>query len=53
MKAKQYTTAQFADKIGVSRATIWRWVTKPEQAKYLKMYDAKKVIIAGKTFIEV
>lgn len=52
-KNKIYTTAQFADKFGLSRATVWRWLTQPEHEKRLKMYDAQKVIIAKKTFIEV
>lgn len=49
---KTFTPAQFAKKTGISRATIWRWTTKKDLEKRLKMYDAKKVIIAGKTFIE-
>ena len=50
--AKTYTMAQFAKKNDISRATIWRWVTKKRLEKRLKMYDAKKIKIAGKTFIE-
>ena len=52
-KAKQYTLAQFAKKIGVSRATLWRWTTRTDLEKRLKMYDAKKIEVAGKVFIEV
>lgn len=52
MIAKTYTTAQFAKKIGISRATIWRWLTKKHLEKRLKMYDAKKILVAGKIFIE-
>lgn len=36
-----------------SRTTVWRWVTDKDQEKRLKMYDAKKIKIAGKLFIEV
>lgn len=52
-QAKTYTPAQFAKKMKLSRATVWRWTTKKDLEKRLKMYDAKKVLIAGKTFIEV
>lgn len=52
-KPKIYTTAQFAKKFDLSRATVWRWLTNPEHEKRLKMYDARKVIIAKKTFIEL
>lgn len=52
-QAKTYTPAQFAKKMKLSRATVWRWTTKKDFEKRLKMYDAKKVLIAGKTFIEV
>lgn len=48
-----YTPAKFAEKIGISRATVWRWTTDPELEKRLKMYDARKIDVGGKTFIEV
>jgi hypothetical protein len=48
---KIYTPSQFAKKMKLSRATIWRWLTQKEQEKRLKMYDARKIEIAGKTFI--
>ena len=50
---KVYTPAQFAKKHGISRTTVWRWLTDKDQERRLKMYDAKKIIIAKKTFIEV
>ncbi len=50
---KLFTMAQFAKKIGISRATIWRWVTDKKYERRLKMYDAKKKEIAGKIFIEL
>lgn len=53
MSKKQYTPAQFAEKIGISRTTIWRWLTKKNLEKRLKMYDAKKITVAGKDFIEI
>lgn len=53
MKSKIYTPAQFAKKANLSRSTVWRWLTDKEMEKRLKMYDAKKIEIAGKTFIEV
>lgn len=53
MKPKIYTPAQFAKKAKLSRSTVWRWLTQEEHEKRLKMYDAKKIIIADKTFIEV
>jgi len=49
---KQYTIGQFAKKQGLARSTVWRWVTNKEQEMRLKMYDARKIKIAGKTFIE-
>lgn len=52
-KPKVYTAAQFADKFNLSRSTVWRWLTDPDHEKRLKMYDAKKVVIAKKTFIEI
>jgi len=52
MKPKIYTPAKFGQKVGISRATVWRWLTKKHLNKRLKMYDAKKIVIAGKTFIE-
>lgn len=53
MKPKVYTPAQFAKKVKLSRSTIWRWLTQQEHEKRLKMYDAKKIEVAGKTFIEI
>jgi hypothetical protein len=50
---KIYTPTQFAKKHKLSRATVWRWLTNQEHEKRLKMYDAKKIIIADKHFIEV
>ncbi len=52
-QAKTYTPAQFAKKIKLSRSTVWRWATVQKHEKRLKMYDAKKISIAGKIFIEV
>lgn len=52
MKTKTYTIAKFAEKIGVSRSTVWRWVTEKDFHKYLKMYDSVPKKIAGKNFIE-
>jgi len=52
-KTKVYTATQFAKKFGLSRATVWRWLTDKDQEKRLKMYDARKVTIAKKTFIEI
>jgi len=49
---KQYTIAQFAKKHELARSTVWRWVTDKDQEKRLKMYDAKKIKVAGKIFIE-
>lgn len=49
---KIYTPAQFADKNNLSRVTVWRWLTRKDLEKRLKMYDARKIIIAKKTFIE-
>lgn len=49
---KVYTPAQFAEKNALSRTTVWRWLTNKKLEKRLKMYDAKKIEIAGKTFIE-
>ena len=50
---KVYTPAQFAEKHKLSRTTVWRWLTNKKLEKRLKMYDARKIIIAEKTFIEV
>lgn len=50
---KVYTPAQFAKKYKLSRSTVWRWLTNKEHEKRLKMYDAKKIVIAEKTFIEI
>lgn len=52
-KPKFYTPAKFAAKNKISRTTVWRWLTDKKLEKRLKMYDAKKVIIAEKIFIEV
>ena len=49
---KIYTPAQFAEKNGLSRVTVWRWLNDKKLEKRLKMYDAKKVIIAERAFIE-
>ncbi len=53
MGTKTYTPAQFAKKHKISRSTIWRWLTDKDLEKRLKMYDAKKISVAGKDFIEV
>lgn len=50
---KVYTPAQFAEKHNLSRTTVWRWLNDKDQEKRLKMYDARKVMIAKKIFIEV
>jgi hypothetical protein len=52
-QAKVYTPAQFAEKNNLSRTTVWRWLTDKDLERRLKMYDAKKIVIAKKTFIEV
>ena len=51
-KKTEFTPAEFADKIGVSRATMWRWMNLKKYSRYLKMYDAEVVDIAGKKFIK-
>ena len=51
-QAKTYTPAQFAKKTKISRTTVWRWLTEKHLEKRLKMYDAKKIMIAGRAFIE-
>lgn len=53
MKQTVFTPAQFAKKFKLSRSTVHRWVTDKDQEKRLKMYDATKVIIAKKVFIQV
>lgn len=53
MTQKIYTQSKFAKKYKLSRSTVHRWVTDKSQEVRLKMYDAKKVVIAGKIFIEV
>lgn len=50
---KIYTATQFAEKYNLSRQTVWRWLKDKKQERKLKMYDAKKIIIADKPFIEV
>lgn len=52
-KPKIYTPAQFAEKNRISRTTVWRWLTIKRLENRLKMYDAKKITIADKSFIEV
>lgn len=52
-KPKILTPANFAKKNKLSRVTVWRWITDKRLEKRLKMYDAKKIEIDGKSFIEV
>lgn len=52
MNKRTYTPAQFAKKNKLGRSTVWRWLTQKHLEKRLKMFDAKKIMIAGKTFIE-
>jgi AmiR/NasT family two-component response regulator len=52
-EANVYTPAQFAEKHNISRTTIWRWLRDEKMERRLKMYDAKKIVIAEKVFIEV
>jgi len=51
-KKIEFTPTEFADKIGVSRVTIWRWMNVKKYSRYLKMYDAEVVDVAGKKFIK-
>lgn len=51
-QSKIYTPAKFAKKVGIGRATIWRWLTNKHLEPRLKMHDAKRIVIAGKNFIE-
>jgi hypothetical protein len=55
MKQKQtiFTPAQFADKVKISRATVWRWLNNRHLRKRFKMHDAQPIKIAGKDFIEL
>lgn len=52
-KAKIVTPTQFADDNNLSRATVWRWLNRADLELRLKMYDARKVEVAGKKFIEI
>jgi len=52
-KVKQYTFAEFANKIGVSRDTIYRWYNTKYLRGRFKMYDAEVVEVAGKKFVRV
>lgn len=52
-KKIEFTAAGFAKKIGVSRATMWRWMNVKKYSRYLKMYDAEVVTVAGKKFVRV
>jgi len=47
----EFTATEFAEKIGVSRVTIWRWMNLKKYSRYLKMYDAEVVEVAGKKFV--
>ncbi len=49
---KILTQANFGLKNKISRATVYRWVTNKKLERRLKMYDARKVVIDGKIFIE-
>lgn len=46
------TPTQFAKKIKVSRATIYRWISNAHLNKYFKMHDAEMITIAGRIFIQ-
>lgn len=52
-KRKQYTIKDFAAKIGKDNSTVWRWCTQAGKDINLKKYDAKKIEVAGKIFVEV
>jgi len=52
-KGKQYTFAEFANKIGVARDTIYRWHNLKHLRGRFKMYDAEVVEVAGKKFVKV
>ena len=52
MKKKDtFTPAEFAKKTGISRATVYRWMSVKKYSLYLKMYDAEVVEFGGKKFI--
>jgi hypothetical protein len=51
MKEIMHTPANFAHKIGVNQATIYRWIN--DDQKRFKMYDAKVILVDGKPFISV
>lgn len=53
MKSKTYTPAEFAYMHNLSRTTVWRYMTVKKYARYLKMYDAKVVVVEGRKMIEV
>lgn len=50
---KILTPTEFADKNGLSRATVWRWLTKKHLKIRFKMYDAEIVKVAGRNFIQI
>jgi hypothetical protein len=52
-KKTEFTPAEFSKKIGVSRATMWRWMNIKKYSRYLKMYDAEVVKVAGKKFVKI
>jgi hypothetical protein len=52
-KKTEFTASEFAEKIGKSYITIWRWMTMKKYSRYLKMYDAEVVTVAGKRFIRI
>jgi len=52
MKKEHLTPGEFGYKHKLSRSTVWRYMNMPKYAKYLKMYDAEVVEVAGKKFIK-
>lgn len=52
-KKNTYSPSEFAYKHKLSRSTVWRYMNVKRYAKYLKMYDAEVVTVAGKKFIKI
>jgi hypothetical protein len=47
------TSVQFAALHGVTRVSVWKWMTDPNLTYKLVQRDAEVVEIAGKRFIRV
>jgi DNA-binding IclR family transcriptional regulator len=52
-KEKLYTPWEFGYKHKLSRSTVWRYMNTLHYKRYLKMYDAEVVTVAGKKFIRL